>query len=187
MAIASGVLTCKLDDLLRAYEGLLADGPHIIADVSTARQKLQDFVNHNLTVIYPHLPPMLATGRAMPDGLWKTLAFLAEVLLPNPLPTNGPSIDDVVGGIEGFLAAASGKQVQTIRILLQVISLFIPVLDLGLKEIRDLVSGVLANEDDSIFRQALSGVHQIVAFAYYANQKADSDARVRATRAHARI
>src|SRR5262249_33747494 len=112
--IATGVLTCKLDQLLRAYEGLLADGPHIVADLSIARQRLHNVINHTVTTIYPHLAPMLVAGRAMPDGLWKTLAFLAEILLPNPLPQNGPSIDDVVGGIEGFLAAASGKQVQTI-------------------------------------------------------------------------
>ncbi len=171
--IASGVLSSKLDDLLKAYEGLLADGQHVIGDLSAARQKLHDFLNKNLSAVFPHLPPLLTTGRTMPDGVWKTLEVLAEVLLPTPLPANGPSTDDVVGGIEGFLAAASGKQVQTVRTLLQVISLFVPILELEVSEIRKLVSTVLADESDSLIREALSGVHQIVAFAYYANTKSD--------------
>jgi choline dehydrogenase-like flavoprotein len=171
--VASGTLTCQVDQLLRQYEGLLADGPHVLADVSAARQKLQVFLNAKLVQIYPHLPPMLASGRAMPDGLSQTIALLAAVLLPTPLPANGPSINDVVGGIEAFLAVASGKQVQTIRTLLQVISLFIPILDLAESDIRKLVASVLADESDSLLRTALSGVHQIVAFAYYANSKAD--------------
>ncbi|MGA7238388.1 MAG: GMC oxidoreductase [Bryobacteraceae bacterium] len=172
--LASGVLTAELDQLLREYEGILADGQHVVADLSAARQKLHDFLNSRLAAIFPQLPPMLATGRTMPQGLWKTLALLAEVLLPTPFPANGPAIADVVDGIEGFLAVASGKQVQTIRNLLQVISLFIPVLDLAVNETRQLVANVLADESDSPIRQALSGVHQIVAFAYYANQKTDS-------------
>ena len=109
----------------------------------------------------------------MPDGLWRTLKVLAQVLLPTPLPANGPSIDDVVGGIEGFLQKATGKQVQQIRTLLQVISIFIPVLELDLDGIRHLVRKVLENENDSLIRQALSGIHQIVVFAYYANPNAD--------------
>ena len=171
--VASGTLTCRLDQLLRQYEGILADGRHAIADLSAARQKLQTFLNTKLAAIYPHLPPMLASGRTMPDGMSKVLALLAGVLLPTPLPANGPSIDDVVSGIEGFLSVASGKQVQTIRTLLQVISLFIPILDLAENDIRKLVASVLADESDSPIRTALSGIHQIVAFAYYANNKAD--------------
>jgi len=172
-SIASGNLTCQLDQLLRQYEGVLADGQHVVADLSAARQQLQTFLNAKLAEIYPHLPQMLGSGRSMPDGISKILALLAEVLLPTPLPANGPSIDDVVGGIEAFLAVASGKQVQTIRTLLQVISLFVPILDLAESDIRKLATSILADESDSLLRTALSGVHQIVAFAYYANSKTD--------------
>ena len=117
--------------------------------------------------------PMLASGGSMPDGVSKVLALLAEVLLPTPLPANGPSIADVVAGIERFLGLASGKQVQTIRTLLQVVSLFIPVLDLAESDLRKLVASALADESDSPIRTALGGIHQIVAFAYYANEKVD--------------
>jgi choline dehydrogenase-like flavoprotein len=170
---ASGVLSSRPDELLRAYEGIVRDGESAIADVSSAVQQFHNFLNDKLTAIFPHLPPMLAGGRQMPDSLWRTLALLAEVLLPTPLPADGPQIADVVGGIEAFMAAASGKQVQQIRTLLQIISLFIPVLQLERDKIRQAVATVLANEADSPIRQALSGIHQIVVFAYYANTKAD--------------
>jgi choline dehydrogenase-like flavoprotein len=172
-ALASGVLSSQLDDLLQAYDGVLADGPQGTPDVSPGRLNLHNFVNRSLSAIFPHLPTTLATGRTIPDGLSKILRLLAEVLLPTPLPASGPSIDDVVGGIEKFLAASSAKQVQTIRTLLSVISLFAPILNLEVTEIRRLVAGVFANEKNSLIRQALSGIHQIVAFAYYANPKAD--------------
>jgi choline dehydrogenase-like flavoprotein len=170
---AAGVLTSRPDELLRAYEGVLRTGERAASDLSAGFQAFHDFLNRKLTAIFPHLPPMLAAGRKMPDGLWRTLELLAEVLLPAALPANGPQVDDVVSGIESFLAAASGKQVQQIRNLLQVISLFIPILRMERDEIRAAVAAVLANEDDSLIRQALSGIHQIVAFAYYANPKVD--------------
>jgi choline dehydrogenase-like flavoprotein len=171
--VASGTLSSQLDELLPAYEGLLADGQRGVAEISSGLQHFHDFLNKNLSAIFHHLPPMLAGGRKMGDGLWHTLELLAEVLLTTPLPANGPSIDDVTKGIEGFLAEASGKQVQQIRTLLQVVSIFIPILDLAVDEIRKAVSAVLANEDDSLIREALSGIHQMVAFAYYADPKAD--------------
>ena len=170
--VASGVLSCQLDELLNAYEGALTEVPHV-AGISSVLQHFHDFLNQKLAAIYPHLPPMLMAGRQIPDGLWRTLEVLAEVLLPTPLPANGPSIDDVVNGIEGFLQKASGKQVQQIRTLLQVISLFVPILELGVDEIRQTVRAILESEKDSPIRQALSGVHQIVVFAYYADHKAD--------------
>jgi len=171
--VSSGVLSCRLDELLPAYEGLLAEGRHAVAEISPVLQRFHDFLNRKLTAIYPHLPPILVAGSEMPDGLWRTLEILAEVLLPTPLPANGPAIDDVVQGIERFLAAASGKQVQQIRTLLQVISIFIPILEMEVDKIREDVAAVLANEKDSLIRQAVSGIHQIVAFAYYADKKAD--------------
>lgn len=171
--LASGALSCRLDEWLKAYEGLHTEGQHVASEISSGVHGFHDFLNRQLTAVYPHLPPMLAAGRQMPDGLWRTLKLLAEVLLPTPLPANGPSVDDVVAGIEGFLQKASGQQVQQIRTLLQVISFFIPVLELGADAIREAVRGVLENEDDSLIRQALSGVHQIVVFAYYANRNAD--------------
>jgi choline dehydrogenase-like flavoprotein len=170
--VASGVLSCQLDELLNAYEGVPMEGQHA-AGISSILQRFHDFLNQKLTAIYPHLPPMLTAGRQMPDGLWRTLQVLAEVLLPTPLPEDGPSIGDVVNGIEGFLQKASGKQVQQIRTLLQVISLFVPILELGVDEIRQTVRAILENEKDSLIREALSGVHQIVVFAYYADPKAD--------------
>ena len=171
--VASGVLSCQLDELLPAYEGLLADGERGVAEISSVLEGFHDFLNRNLTAIYPHLPPMLAAGRTMPAGLRRILKILAEVLLLTPLPASGPSIDDVVKGIEGFLASASGKQVQQIRTLLQVIGIFVPILEQDVDKIRQKVGAILANEKDSLIRQALSGIHQIVAFAYYADPKAD--------------
>ena len=171
--VATGALSCELDDLLSAYEGMLPQEQQEISDVSPRVQRFLDFLNQRLTTIYPGLPPILMAGRQVSDGLWRTLELLAEVFLPMPLPADGPSIDDVVNGIKGFLQKASGKQVQQVRTLLQVISIFIPILELEVREIRQKVREILSDEKDSLIRTALTGLHQILVFAYYADRNMD--------------
>lgn len=170
--IATGTLSCQLDQLLNAYEGVLAEAKPQ-AEILPVLQNYCDFINHNLTALYPYFPPVLAPGRQMPEGLRKTLEVLAEVMLPVPPPAGGPSIDDVVGNINRFLQEAPAKQFQVIRTLLQVVSIFVPVLTLAIDEVRKIVRDTLNNENDSPIRQALSGVHLIVVLAYYADCKAD--------------
>lgn len=102
-----------------------------------------------------------------------TIRVLAEVLLPSPLLAQGPSVDNVVDGIAGFLQNASGKEVNRIRTLMQIIGIFVPLLETEVENIRKLVRLVLASENNSPLREALAGIHQIVVFAYYAHKNAD--------------
>jgi choline dehydrogenase-like flavoprotein len=116
---------------------------------------------------------MQTVERPLTQELERVLRLLAEVMLPMPLPARGPSIDDVAAAIRAFLAKASGKQVQQIRLLLEIVNGIIPVLKLKLDEIRKRVSVVLDNENNSALRGALAGIHQLVVFAYYADAKTD--------------
>jgi len=173
VTIATGELTSSLDHLLSAYEsGAVAE-----AEVVTPSRDLHifdQFLSRRLHELYPHLPlDLLKAGATNLDGLSKILTILAEVLLPTTLPSNGPSVQDVVDGIESFLSKASGKQVRIIRLFLQVASVAIPILENHLDKLRAIVRGVFDKEDDSLLRQALVGLHQIVVFAYYGNSNAD--------------
>jgi choline dehydrogenase-like flavoprotein len=102
-----------------------------------------------------------------------TIRVLAGVLLPSSLPAHGPTVDNVVDSIAGFLRSASGKEVQRIRTLLQIIGIFVPLLEPEVANIRKLVRLVLGTENNSPLREALAGIHQIVVFAYYAHTNAD--------------
>lgn len=102
-----------------------------------------------------------------------TIRVLAEVLLPSPLPAQGPTVDNVVDSIASFLQNASGKEVTRIRSLLQIIGIFVPLLETEVENIRKLVRLVLGTENNSPLREALAGIHQIVVFAYYAHTNAD--------------
>jgi choline dehydrogenase-like flavoprotein len=132
-----------------------------------------------LTLVPPDQPEAALEGigdffqQLLSDDLWRLVKVLAQVLLPSHLPPNGPTAGDVVTGIADFLKKASGKEVKRIRTLLQVIGFFVPVLELGVDAIRELVRGILSTEDNSPVREALAGIHQIVVFAYYSHQSAD--------------
>jgi choline dehydrogenase-like flavoprotein len=119
------------------------------------------------------LPQLLTTGLQISDGLWKTLELLTEVMLPSPLPADGPSIGNVVDGIVRFLDNGSGPLIQAVRIALQIISLLLPILDLKPDKIRPKVSAILDDESNSLIRQGLIAIHQVVIFAYYADDNAD--------------
>ena len=72
-----------------------------------------------------------------------------------------------------FSRKLSGKDVQRIRTLLQIIGIFIPILELDPDKIRDIAGSILSKEEDSLIRGAVAGIHQIVVFAYYADTHAD--------------
>jgi choline dehydrogenase-like flavoprotein len=132
-----------------------------------------------LTAVPPPRPEAALEGigdffqQLFSDDLWRVVKVLAQVLLPPNLPADGPTADDVVTGIADFLKKASGKEVKRIRTLLQIIGFFVPLLEMGVDAIRELVRGILSTEDNSPLREALAGIHQIVVFAYYAHPAAD--------------
>lgn len=149
-----------IDAKVESTDGLAAFGTLSC----TLGKQLKDFSAYPVLVQKMHL---------MSDALWRTLKLLAGVLLPNPLPPSGPSVEDVANNIQRFLGQASGTQVQVVRRLLQIISAFIPILELEINKIRQKVQVILDNEKKSLLRQALTGIHQIVVFAYYADTRAD--------------
>ncbi|HWB83953.1 MAG TPA: GMC oxidoreductase [Bryobacteraceae bacterium] len=169
---AVGALSCQLDELLHAYEEAALLGASAATDIATGLDQFHQFLNDQLQNIYK-LPALLGADRLLTEDLWRLVAVLAEVLLPSPLPAGGPAISDVVAGIKGFLQKASGKEVQQIRTLLQIIGIFIPILELEVDKIRELVRSIVSEEKDSPIREALAGIHQIVVFAYYADDHAD--------------
>jgi hypothetical protein len=95
-SLASGPLSSPLKEMLTGYEGTY--------ERSQPSPSIDRF--HE----YRHLPPLLTAEPQMSDGLWRTLALLAEVVLPTPLPAAGPSIADVVDGIARFMNKDRGRR-----------------------------------------------------------------------------
>lgn len=168
-----GTLSSEVCDLIDRYENCTVVGAGSGLEIKAGRNSFLALVNRRLKRTYPHSPDLLSADLGITDGLWHVLEFLTEVMLPADLPRSGPSIDDTVARIKTFLDNATISEAKTIKALLQIIGLFVPLFELILPEIRDVVRDILDTEADSIIRQALVGLHQIITLAYYSSPKAD--------------
>lgn len=165
--VSQGVLSSQLRGPLHTEQRAPLEGQHNVPTTHVL-QSYQD-------IRRPKLEGVDAQGSDAADrvGISRTLELLATVMLPTPLPANGPSIRDVRDRLLRFLRQGSGKTIKQIRALLQVIGIFIPLLEKEISRIRHVVEEILNNEKNSTVRQALTGIHQMVVFAYYSDRNAD--------------
>jgi hypothetical protein len=71
--------------------------------------------------------PLPRPGRVFADGEWRTLARVAEALLPDEASAAGPSPEDVADNIEGFLVRGRSRRAWRVRGLLYLVE-FAPLI-----------------------------------------------------------
>lgn len=172
-AIARGVLNVHIDELFRQMESIQATNASNEAEARAAEGAFFAFFNHATREIYPDLPMLLRHDRKLSTEEWRALRILLPVLLPKPLPADGPSVDEVIANLERFVANASPEQVGNIRNALQGAALALPLLD-DLLDLRSIVATELRRRSRSPLRDVLEELHTLAVFPYYAHPKADA-------------
>jgi choline dehydrogenase-like flavoprotein len=171
---AAGLLRSHLSGWLESLqepEVLRADTP---AESNAACKALLAFLDRQMHAVYAQRPLTFATDEWLEREQWNVLRFLARVLLPSPLPADGPTYDDTVDGMQRFLKNADAPQVKQIRTLLQVAGLLLPIANIGPKDARVKLRRLLDSESDSPIRHAVVALNSLINFAYYSHVKADA-------------
>lgn len=169
----TGVLRSNILDVLRQIQSCKIAGAQSEGEESAARQAFLGFLNGQLREVYPNLPLIFPDTTQLTPEQRKTLTLCARLLLPTNLPPGGPQFDDIMAGLDRFLANASSTLLTTISGWLQAIGLFLPAQSTDLTLLRMLVTAQLNNTDRSPIRDVLQLIHLLVVFPYYGHTKAD--------------
>ncbi len=171
--IAKGVLNVHIDELFRQIESIEATNASSAAEADAARAAFFAFFNHETREVYPDLPMLVRTDHALTTEEWRALRILLPVLLPEPMPPNGPTVDDVIANLERYVAQAPREQVDGIRNALQAASLALPLLD-DLLDLREIAGPELRRRSRSPLYDILEQLHTLTVFPYYSHPKADA-------------
>ena len=169
----TGRVRANILEFVRQIQSCKVIGAQSDGEERAARRAFLGYVNGQLREVYPALPLIFKDTTQLTPEQRNTLAVCARILLPANLPPDGPQLEDIIAGLDRYLANASSTQLATISDWLQAIGTFLPANsgDLGL--LRILITSELNNTDRSPIRDVLRLIHTLVVFPYYAHPKAD--------------
>src|SRR2546422_712847 len=75
-----------------------------------------------------------------------TLALVVSVMLPNPLPASGPSIQDTVENLQNFIRSADPQALESIRQWLRIAGIIAPLAQGFLPAIRQVIQQTLESD-----------------------------------------
>jgi len=169
----AGIIRANILDVVRQFQSCDVTGAQSDDEEDAARGALLGFMNGQLREVYPALPLVFNDTTELTPEQRRTLTLCARLLLPQDLPAAGPQFDDILEGLDRFLANASSSLLKTISGWLQAIGVFLPPEATDLTLLRLLVTMQLNNTDQSPIRDVLQLIHMLVVFPYYAHPKAD--------------
>ena len=169
----TGIVRGNILDLVRQIQSCRVTGAQSPGEERAARQAFFGFVNGQLRDVYDNLPLIFKDTTELTPEQRKTLTLCARLLLPAKLPQNGPQFEDIITGLDRYLANASSTQLNTISNWLQAIGTFLPAHATDLTLLRILVNLELNKIERSPIRDILQLIHTLVVFPYYAHPKAD--------------
>jgi choline dehydrogenase-like flavoprotein len=171
--IARGVLNVHIDALLRQLDWLEPTRVSSDADASAARAAFFDFFNRETREVYPDIPTILEDERRLTNAERRALRVCLPIMLPRPLPANGPTVEEVIAQLERFIAVARADQLNDIRNTLRAAALALPLLD-DILNLRRIAAIELRRLSRSPLRDVLEQLHTLAVFPFYSHPKADT-------------
>ena len=171
--IASGQLSTHVDELLArllSVRAVRAEG----AEAEAARLAFFELLNRQCTSVHDQLPTLLAPQSPLTPGERRALMLLSTVMLPQPLPSNGPTLQQAVDNLDTFMSNADTDAVAALRAQLQTLGQLGEVKRGVLDELRRLVLGMLQSEAPNLLRPLLDSVHKVAVLGYYSHSAADA-------------
>ncbi len=169
----TGIVRANILEFVRQVQSCKVTGVQSDDEAHAVRKAFLGFVNGQLREVYDSLPLIFKDTAQLTPEQRKTLALCARLLLPAHLPPAGPQLEDIMAGLDRYLANASSTQLTTISDWLQAIGTFLPATATDLTLLRILVTMELNKTERSPIRDVLQFLHTLVVFPYYAHPKAD--------------
>lgn len=171
--VAAGVTSVHFDELMDQLLSMRVHDAKDLADDIAARQAFFSFMNAELSQVYPGLPALFHHDdrRFLRPSEWRALAFIARAMLPDPLPAQGPSVDDAVLNVQSFLRNATPSALDEIRGLLRALGLITPLLNPT--HVRKVLRALIKDGDPKVL-DIVDQLKLVAAVPYYAHPKADA-------------
>lgn len=99
------------------------------------------------------------------------LKLAARIMLPEQLPADGPSFDDVVANLARFLSFADETTFAALREQLRLLGSFAFVAEEHIAELQQFVSKQLRQRGFSAVKNALDSLHKVAVLGYYSHAK----------------
>jgi choline dehydrogenase-like flavoprotein len=172
-AVAKGVVSVHITEFVRQLDSLHVTGAVDEAEEAAAKEIFFSFMNAEVREIYPGIPLILRQKGRLTLEERRTIELCARVILPDPLPAEGPQIGEVVDALERFMKTTSADEIDDFRQWFQAFGLIVPILDDDLRGLRRFVRDQLKAKTQTPIRDVLSFVHSLVALPYYSHVKTD--------------
>lgn len=174
--IASGIVRVHITEFLRQWDTITVTGTPApsIEETKAARTLFFGFMNTELREVYKEIPELFRDDQALSRTERDTLELLVKVLLPDPLPADGPTFTDIVDSLNGFLRDASERQIDDLRRGLRVIGIIAPLLQHKVPKLRQLVQRTMSSRKRSDLRDLFDAFHALIALPYYSHARADA-------------
>jgi choline dehydrogenase-like flavoprotein len=176
--IARGILNTPIQTLLRQLDAIEVARVDHDAEAAAARTAFFDFFNDEVRAVYPDAPRILRDERRLSDEERRALRVCLPLMLPRPLPANGPSIDEVIAQLERFIGSARAEQLEGIRNALRAAALILPLAD-DILNLRRIAAAELRRKSRSPLYDALEQLHTLAVFPFYSHPKVDDIVRYR--------
>ncbi|MGH7129082.1 MAG: hypothetical protein ACREIV_10965, partial [Planctomycetaceae bacterium] len=172
-AIARGTLNVHIDQLLRQLRFIEVTRSSSAAEESAAREAIFGFFNREIREVYPDVRDLLRDDTRVTAEERRALRHALPVMLPDPMPADGPTLDEVISNLERYVAFAPVDQLEGIRRALQAAAIALPLLD-DVLDLRRIAAPELRRRSRSPIRDVLEQLHTLAVFPYYAHAKADA-------------
>lgn len=171
--IAAGVVSVHPDELFEQFTSMSVNGAKNLAERAAAQGAFYSFMNEQLKQVYPDLPMLFHTDdrRFLSATEWRALMLIAQAMLPDPLPADGPTIDDVVLNVQSFIRQIRSDALDEIRTMLRWAG--IPAALIPVSLVRAWLREQLENPTTALL-DALDRLKAIGCVPYYAHPKADA-------------
>ncbi len=174
--VAAGVTRVHVDELLDQIASLQVTGAVSEPERAAARAAFLTFINAQLSQVYPHLPFLFRVDedRYLTSAEWRALSLVVSVMLPNPLPASGPSIQDTVENLQNFIRSADPQALESIRQWLRIAGIIAPLAQGFLPAIRQVIQQTLESDAAGTPRTVCELLHRVAVLPYFSHPKADA-------------
>jgi choline dehydrogenase-like flavoprotein len=172
--VAAGITTVKVGELLDQVVSLEVEGETGAIDAGKAKHAFFTFMNRQIHQVYPSMPLLFQADedRYLSPHEWRALTLITRLMLPDPLPANGPTIEDVILNLQNFIRRSPRSALDSIRTALGWGGLVAPLLSGLASELRKILKKA-ADDPDGAPPAFIDLLQRVAVMPYYSHPKCD--------------
>ena len=169
--LARGELRADRGELLTRLHAVQIEGTLDRPQIEVARRAYLEYMNRQCAGCYPQLPKLVSQHGTLTPEEWRALSLVLRVMLPMPLPDDGPSAHDVIENLERFLHHADAATFAGLRAQVAQLGAIAPLAGGHVPELQRFVHAQLRQPGYSELKSALDSLHKLAVLGYYSHPK----------------